>query len=168
MALPPITGVSHPLPSQSLPGKIATTRTPAEPQLNVLSQPMLLLYRSAIEKLNEYFEAELGTDAIQQAAESGEDYSPEAVAERILSFATAGFAGYQERHPEQAGDEQLSEFMALIRGAIEKGFEEARGILDGLGVLQGDIKTNADRTYELIQEGLDRFEEQQREPAEGE
>ena len=134
----------------------------AEPDISVGQKPLALLYKSAIEKLNEHLEAELGADAIGEAAKSGMDFSPEAVAERIVSFATGFFGTYAERHDDMGRNEQLDSFMQLIGGAIEQGFEEAREILDGLGVFQGQVADNANRTYELIQQKLAAFAEQAR------
>ncbi|RDH89593.1 MAG: hypothetical protein DIZ77_00365 [endosymbiont of Seepiophila jonesi] len=48
--------------------------------------------------------------------------------------------------------------LTIIRDAIEQGFAEAREILDGLSVLEGDISANIDTTFELVLEGLERFE----------
>ena len=50
--------------------------------------------------------------------------------------------------------------VAVIGGGIEQGFAEAREILDGLGVLQGDIANNIEQTYQRVQEGLQAFRAQ--------
>ena len=50
---------------------------------------MALLYRTAIDGINEYLAPELGPDAIGQAM--GQDNSPEGTASRILSMSTAFF-----------------------------------------------------------------------------
>ena len=126
-------------------------------------QPMELLYKSAVEKLNEMLEPELGANAIQNTLDQQIDFSPEATAERIVSFATSFFGNYLENHPEQGGEEALKGFTSIIRDAIDKGFQEAKDVLEGLQVLEGDIAANIDKTYELVQEGLNRFEEQQTE-----
>ncbi|MBA1333039.1 hypothetical protein QQ73_18915, partial [Candidatus Endoriftia persephone str. Guaymas] len=54
-------------------------------------------------------------------------------------------------------DSALNEFLELIGGGIEQGFAEARGILEGLEILNGEIEQNVDKTYELVQQGLERF-----------
>jgi hypothetical protein len=53
----------------------------------------------------------------------------------------------------------LNDFVKLIGGGIDKGFAEARQILDGLKVLEGDVASNVDKTYELVQAGLKAFVE---------
>ena len=131
--------------------------------ISAANKPLELLYKSAIDSLNETLEPEFGTNAIQEAASSGMDFSPEAVADRIVSFATSFFGAYTDRHGDEPQNEQLDSFMDLIGGAIEKGFSEAREILEGLSVLQGDIATNVDKTYDLIQQKLSDFSQTTRE-----
>lgn len=144
----------------------AVIHAASEVSLSAGNEPLHLLYRAAIEKLNEVLEPELGPEAIQKAAEAPQDFTPEATAERIVSFATGFYAAYSENHPEMEGQERLESFLELIRSGIDQGFEEARGILDGLQVLEGDIAANADQTYELIQQGLEAFRDSILGPAE--
>ena len=138
--------------------KATIVSTSVSVDMAVKERPLELVYKAAVEKLNETLEPELGPHAIEDAASSGIDFSPEAVAERLVGFATGFFSDYLENHPDQESDEQLSGFMDLIRGAIGQGFEEARNILHGLGVLSGEIASNVDKTYDLVQEKLAAFE----------
>ncbi|MBL3589494.1 MAG: DUF5610 domain-containing protein [gamma proteobacterium endosymbiont of Lamellibrachia anaximandri] len=130
----------------------------AEFKSDTAGQPQALLFRSAIEKLNELLLPELGENAVQQAADSGIDFSPEATAERIVGFATGFLPAFLDTHANEDPQAALDEFMQIIRDAIEQGFSEAREILDGLSVLEGDIAANIDTTFELVLEGLERFE----------
>ncbi|WP_261841289.1 DUF5610 domain-containing protein [Aliamphritea ceti] len=118
---------------------------------------MTLLYRSAIDKLNEVLETDLGESSINKAYDSGLDVSPEATAERIATQTTGFFASYRQQNPELSESEAAEKFSEIIRGGIKQGFDEAREILDGLKVLEGDIATNIDTTYGLVQEKLDSF-----------
>ena len=127
--------------------------------LNAGNDPLALLYKSAITSINEQLEADFGPDAIQNAA--GQDNSPEGTAGRIVSLSTAFFSAFQQQHSELEGDEALNRFMDTIKGGIEKGFKEARDILQGLKVLDGDSAGNIDKTYELVQKGLDDFASRQ-------
>ena len=45
----------------------------------------------------------------------------------------------------------------LVHIAIDDGFGQAKEILSGLKVLQGDIAAGVENTYELIQSGLAKF-----------
>jgi len=121
------------------------------------NEPLALLLKSAIEGINDALQATHGDNAIQAAYDSGLDVSPEATAERIVSLSTAFFSSYQQQHPELSQEEAVSAFVDVISGGIDQGFAEAREILDGLQVLEGDIASNIDKTYDLVQSGLASF-----------
>ncbi len=79
------------------------------------------------------------------------DYTPEKVAGRILSFIE------QRLQSEQAAGADPSKLKGLLeqaRSGVEKGFAEARKILDGMGVLQGKVASDIDETYQKIQDGF--------------
>lgn len=128
-----------------------------EVSLSVGNNSLNLLFKSAVENLNAVLEPDFGPNAIQNAADSGIDVSPQATADRIVSMSTAFFSKYQEVHPEKDLETALKDFTKLIGSGIDKGFAEARNILDGLKVLQGDIASNIDKTYEMVQSGLKSF-----------
>lgn len=150
--------------------KLAHDKNAAKKQLNAsilestisitaADSPQALVLKTALEGINEALSATLGDNAIQNAYDSGFDVSPEATADRIVSLSTAFFSEYLDVHPEFSGDVDAarSAFTDVIRGGIEKGFSEARNILDGLKVLDGDIASNIDKTYVLVQTKLDEF-----------
>ncbi|WP_299795947.1 DUF5610 domain-containing protein [uncultured Shewanella sp.] len=130
-----------------------------EVNLSSTNEPMVLLYRAAIEAINEELAPTMGENAIQNAYDSGVDTSPEATAERIVSFATQFFPLHQEQNSDMNFDEQLSSFMDIIGGAIDQGFDEAKDILSSLQVLEGDIEAGVEQTYALVQEGLAAFKD---------
>jgi len=138
----------------------------ASAQISIGAQgdPQALLYKSAITSINEELQAQLGTNAVQNAAQN--DNSPEATAGRIVSLATGFFGAFQKQNPGMEGDEAMNAFMEKIQGGVEKGFKEARGILEGLKVLGGDIASNIDKTYELVMKGLADFRANAGKPAE--
>lgn len=119
------------------------------------SDSQQLLFRNAIDKLNEALGPEFGPDAIQAAA--SQDNSPAGTAGRIVALSTGMFDAYAAQHPDLEPAEQAKRFAELIRGGVDKGFGEARDILSGLKVLEGDIASNIDKTYELVQQGIDAF-----------
>lgn len=150
-----------------------TAQTRPEGQRNTLNQQILeaslhvslkagnqslsLLYRSAIDSINEYLAPELGPDAIGQAM--GQDNSPEGTAGRILSMSTAFFEAYAAQHKNEDPEEVVKNFVQLIRGGFEQGYGEAESILSGLGVLgEGSpIAEGIQKTYALVQKGYDDF-----------
>ena len=119
------------------------------------NEPLALLYKTAITNINEALKGQYGDDAIQNAA--SQDNSAEATAQRIVSLSTGFFDAFKKQNPDLDDDAALSKFMDTISGGMEKGFKEARDILDGLKVLNGDIAGNIDKTYELVQKGYADF-----------
>ncbi|MDX5446013.1 MAG: DUF5610 domain-containing protein [Zoogloeaceae bacterium] len=132
------------------------------------NQSQSLLFRTAIENINERLAPELGPDAIQNAAASGEDFSPEAVANRLLSFATGLFDAFATQRSGEDADQITRDFVGVIREGFERGFGEAREILEGLGVFSGEVESNAMRTFDLFMKGLDDFLAERLGPADGE
>ena len=118
-------------------------------------QSQALLFRTAIEGINEALAPTLGPDAIQNAM--GQDNSAEATAGRIVSMSTAFFEAYAARRPDDDPETVLRDFMGVIRGGFEKGFGEARDILSGLGVFNGAVEADVTKTRELVLQGYDRF-----------
>jgi len=135
-----------------------------EVSLSAGNHSMSLLYKTAIENLNQVLAPDLGDNAIQAASDSGMDFSPQATADRIVSMGAAFFEKYAENHPEKDLETALNDFTKLIGGGIDQGFAEARNILGSLKVLEGDIASNIDKTYELVQSGLKSFVESHSHP----
>ncbi|MEE9543467.1 MAG: DUF5610 domain-containing protein [Thermodesulfobacteriota bacterium] len=114
-----------------------------------------LIYKNATISLNEILAPILGEEGLE--AVEPDDYTPEAVANRIVQFSTAFFESYKRQNPSMSEEDALNNFMGIIEGAIETGINEAKDILEGLKVLEGNVDTNIEKTYQLIREGLDRF-----------
>lgn len=119
------------------------------------NESQALLLRTAIEGINEALAPTLGPDAIQNAM--GQDNSAEATAERIVSMSTAFFDAYAARRPGDDPETVLRDFIDVVRGGFDKGFGEARDILDGLGVFNGAVEADVMKTRELVLQGYDRF-----------
>ena len=118
---------------------------------------LALLYRSAVEHINNVLAPEFGPDAINNAM--GQDNSAEATAGRILSMSTGFYEAYAARYPGKDPETVARDFVQLIRGGFEKGFAEAKDILGGLNVLGegSSIAAGIAKTYELVQKGYDDF-----------
>lgn len=120
-------------------------------------KPLSLLLKTALQGINEALQAGGVESKVEDAYDSGVDFSSEATAERIVSFSTQFFSAYQEQHPEMDEQSSLTAFVDIIKGGIEQGFGEAKDILGGLKVLEGEIASTIDNTYALVQEGLQTF-----------
>ena len=120
---------------------------------------LTLLYRAAIDRLNEILTPELGPNAID--GKDTPDGSPEATAGRILSLSTAFYDAYaaQSKNKGKDADTLARDFVELIRGGFERGFGEAKDILTGLGVMGEDspIEQGINKTYALVMKGYDDF-----------
>jgi hypothetical protein len=123
--------------------------------LNSQNDPLSLVYKSAIENINDVLRPELGDNAIQNAM--SQDNSPEGTAGRIVSFVTNMFQLYKQNNPDKDDGTNADDYMQKILKGVDQGFKEARGILESLNVLNGDIASNIDKTYDLVQKGLADF-----------
>ncbi|MFN3580180.1 MAG: DUF5610 domain-containing protein [Pseudomonas sp.] len=79
------------------------------------------------------------------------DFSPGKVADTVL-----GFIGARLESEKAAGGDtkQLQKLYDQAVKGVEQGFAEARKILDGMGVLKGQVAADIDDTYNRIQTGL--------------
>ncbi|VXC40828.1 conserved hypothetical protein [Pseudomonas sp. 8Z] len=91
---------------------------------------------------------------MQPGALSGKqaDYTPEKVADRMLGFIEQRL---QSEAAAGADPAKLGQLLSQARDGVEKGFAEARKVLDGMGVLKGQVASDVDDTYKRIQSGLD-------------
>lgn len=124
------------------------------------NQPLALLLKSAITGINELLKPEFGDNAIQAAA--SQDNTPTGTAGRIVSLSTGFYEAFKRQHSGENANDVLTQFMTTIRSGFEKGATEAQGILKGMGVLNGDIASNTDKTLELVKKGYADFEAAQR------
>lgn len=114
-----------------------------------------LVFRAAIDRINELLAPVAGPDAIQSAM--SQDNSAEATAGRILTLSTGFYEAYAAQRPDADPDQTAKDFVALIRGGFEQGFNDAKDILTGLGVFKGDVESGVMKTFDLVQKGLDDF-----------
>ncbi len=127
---------------------------------------MSVVLKTAMTGINEALKKDgYGDDAIQNAM--SQDNTPEGTAGRIVSLSTGFFEAYKQQHPGEDEGELLNKFMDTIKSGMERGFKEARDVLQGLNALNGDISSNIDKTYELVQKGYDDFVAAQQSKAEG-
>ena len=86
-----------------------------------------------------------------QAGRSG-NFGPEKITQNILSLIASAISSVRAKGADPAAIEQK---MADAKAAVEKGFAEARDILQGFGAWNGGIKENAEKTLDLIHKGID-------------
>ncbi|MDR2113422.1 MAG: DUF5610 domain-containing protein [Candidatus Accumulibacter sp.] len=132
----------------------------AKVSLTAGDQPLALVFRSAIDRINELLGPELrepepGAGALPEVA--AQDNSAEATAGRILSISTGFYESYAQQHAGEDPEAIAKNFVSLIRGGFEKGFGEARNILEGMNVFNGEVQSGVMKTYDLVQKGYDDF-----------
>lgn len=124
---------------------------------SVGDQPLALTLKAALQGINEALQASGVENNVEDTYESGVDFSPEATAERIVSFSTQFLGAFREQNPDMSEEESLNAFVDIISSGIDQGFDEAKEVLGGLNVLAGEVSENIDKTYELVQTGLQAF-----------
>jgi hypothetical protein len=123
--------------------------------INASNDPMSVVLKTALTGINEALKGDLGDDPIQNAM--SQDNTPEGTASRIVSLSTAFYDSYKLQHPGEDESTSLKNFTDTIKKGVEQGFKEARDVLQGLNALNGDISSNIDKTYDLVQKGFDDF-----------
>jgi len=123
--------------------------------LNSSNDPMSVVLKTALTGINEALKDDFGDNAIQNAV--SQDNTPEGTASRIVSLSTAFYEAFKQQHKGEDEGEVLNKFMETLQKGVDQGFKEAREVLDGLRVLNGDIASNIDKTYELVQKGYADF-----------
>ncbi|MBF0380026.1 MAG: DUF5610 domain-containing protein [Magnetococcales bacterium] len=88
------------------------------------------------------------------------EHTPEKTADYIVSVSTGFFDRYAVNHPELEQQGVLDGFIELISGGIKRGLEEAKDILEGLDVLNGQVEEGIAKTDSLIWEKLNKYYEE--------
>ncbi|MEE1675243.1 DUF5610 domain-containing protein [Agarivorans aestuarii] len=83
-------------------------------------------------------------------------FDAEEVARNVLNFVASSLhSAKQSGMPE----DELAEMMAQARKGVDIGFEGAREELSDAGILNEELEKGIDKSYDLIQEGLEKIEE---------
>jgi len=77
------------------------------------------------------------------------DYTPESVSKQILNFVKSAIDRAESR-----GDD-VREIISQAKQGIDLGFEQAENILSGLNALSGKIAEGVQKTYEMINGGME-------------
>jgi hypothetical protein len=123
--------------------------------LSSSNEPLSVLLKTALTGINEALKGDFGDNAIQNAV--SQDNTPEGTASRIVSLSTAFYDAFKQQHPGEDEADVLNKFVDTLKKGVDQGFKEARDVLDGLKVLNGDVASNIDKTYDLVQKGFADF-----------
>jgi len=132
--------------------------------LDTLKQSVDTVYDQIKQQLEKYY-GMTGTEpdeSLSQLPENASaqqilDYvSPENTAKRIDTFTTGFFSAYLDNHTDTSKDDNVNNFVSMMNDAIQKGFDQAEGILGSFDKL-GEIGENIKKTFELVQKGMEDF-----------
>ena len=123
--------------------------------LNSSNDPLSVVLKTALTGINEALKGDYGDNAVQNAV--SQDNTPEGTASRIVSLSTAFYEAYKQQNPGQDEETTLNNFVDTLKKGVDQGFKEARDVLQGLKVLNGDVAGNIDKTYDLVQQGYSDF-----------
>ncbi|WP_298188122.1 DUF5610 domain-containing protein [uncultured Pseudomonas sp.] len=129
---------------------LAANLSSASRPSSVTAQPVIRNVPDAQATLANRLAERLGLEPGALAGKAN-DFSPEKVAGRILGFIEQRL---QSEQAAGADSGKLQKLLDQARDGVEKGFAEARKILDGMGVLQGKVAADIDSTYQNIQDGF--------------
>jgi len=130
-------------------------------EISASSNSQGLLYRSCLESIYEAigggFESKINPDyKMPTMMDENNPYAtPEGTANVILSFSLGLYAQYSASHSGEDSAETATNFIELIRGGFEKGYGEAVDILESLSAFDETIKSEIEKTWELVQKGYD-------------
>lgn len=94
---------------------------------------------------------------------AGDEMSPNDRGRSLANYAISLFSGFLERSSvgdsESLGDGEAarSDYVGLMRQAIDDGFEKARGVYEGLEQMDPELGARIDETFESVRKRLDAF-----------
>lgn len=135
-------GLVNKIPEQS--------RAPATESVDFQSSTRKLLNDQIVKSLNDM----LVDPKVPIRNLDPSEFTPEAVANRILNF--IGDAVETRRGAE--GNDAAKAMLAAARSGIEKGFAQAKDVLQNLGVYKDNVQADAENTYSLLNGGMDGFD----------
>jgi len=116
-----------------------------------------LIQKTLFSTISEEVNAIFSEAGIEIAEYSGMDFSAKATAERIFSFTTSFYDMYKGKNPEMSEEEVREGFEKLVRGSVDKGYEEAMGLLSAHELDKDSGKDLAAQTMSTLHSMLDEF-----------
>lgn len=115
--------------------------------------PTELLFKTIVEGVNEV----LGDDTIQGSFDAEVDVTPEAVAQKIVTLAIESYPQYVAENSDVPAADVANSFFGRVTEGVSSGADEARGVLAGLNVVDEEVASAIDATYDAIIQGVQSF-----------
>ena len=96
-------------------------------------------------------------DTVKPTADNPLGFDYKKVAKNVLGFVTGAIRRAQA---DGADEKKLTELLGQARKGIDQGFGDARDELKGAGLFSEDLDKGITKSYDLIQDGLGKFEEE--------
>ena len=122
-----------------------------------IQSTLTLAYQRMQATVQGRFPAVSETAAPADTSVAANDYSPEAVADRILSFITDRL---EQEKANGASPERLKSLYQQALKGVEQGLREGRDIIQAEGLFSGDTKDTFYQTVNLIADGLQELGEE--------
>ncbi|WP_157760796.1 DUF5610 domain-containing protein [Hydrogenovibrio halophilus] len=129
-----------------------------------LEGAMKMTFQATMEQLNQALEPDLGPEAISQARlqETGIEYwNPENTADRIFQGASGFLPAFQRANPDLEGEALMDKYMNVVGGGLQKGFDEAKGILGEMKLFEGNIADSFQETMDRVFKSMENFRREQ-------
>lgn len=124
--------------------------------LTEMTDSKTLIQRTLLESIGARFEAMLNAEGLSLSDAAGQDWSAEAVSQRIVDFTTGFFGMFRQQNPNLSDEEAVGAFEKLVRGSVDKGAKQAMDVLAGNG-MDGPVKSLVGETMALVHKKLDGF-----------
>ncbi|PZW43291.1 DUF5610 domain-containing protein [Pseudomonas sp. URMO17WK12:I2] len=127
---------------------LSTSTTGRSPQIGV--QPTIRNAADAQAALSNRLAERLGLPPGSLNAKQ-DDFSPEKVADRVMGFVEQRL---KSEAASGADPEKLQKLLDQARSGVQKGFDDARKMLDGMGLLKDKVAADIDDTFKRIEQGF--------------
>jgi hypothetical protein len=125
-------------------------------RISDITDSKTLIQQTLFGKVSARIEEMLNTQGLSLSDAEGQDWSPEAVSQRIVDFTTGFYGMFKQQHPEMSDEEVVSAFESLVRGAVDDGSGQAMNVLTGQG-MDGHVKGVVSETMQLVHSKLDEY-----------
>lgn len=98
----------------------------------------------------------LEAEGIDLSEHKGIDYSPDAVAHRIVDYSITLYGVFRDQNSQLSEHDALDKFETTIRGAVDSGYADAMKALDGLG-LSDEVVDMGEETMSQVSTRFDEF-----------